>query len=191
MLNDDERWVLSYYRTSELGGALFFGRLARILRPGPIQVDMTKHFADESAHAFWWTECLERLDSAPIRVTDAYQDRYLEAIGLPVNLMEILAVTHVFERRAIGQYARHARSTDVQPEIRATLERILRDERWHLEWVSNALRGLEGEYGTEEVRSTLRRFEAADREVYETTIREHGERVAHLLGKPTRTEERS
>ncbi len=191
MLNDDERWLLSYYRTSELGGALFFGRIARALRPSPIQADMTRHFAEESAHARWWTECLEDLDCAPIHVTDAYQDRYLEAIGLPVNLMEILAVTHVFERRAIGQYARHARSADVQPEIRATLERILRDERWHLEWVSNALRGLEGEYGTEEVRSTLRRFEAADREVYETTIREHGERVAHLLGKPTRTEERS
>ena len=34
----------------------------------------------------------------------------MEAIGMPVSLMEILAVTQTFEKRVINQYARHAQT---------------------------------------------------------------------------------
>ena len=57
-LSENELWLLSFYRTSEISGSLFFGKLARTLRPGPIQIDMTKHFADEANHAWYWTECI-------------------------------------------------------------------------------------------------------------------------------------
>lgn len=174
---DDDRWLLSYYRHSELNGALFFGRLARTVR-GPLQADLTRHFADESRHAHWWTEVLGELGQRPARVDRAYQDQYLEAAGLPANLMEILAITHVFERRAAGQYARHARRADVQPAVRATLRRILDDEVLHLAWVRRALRELEPEFGAAEVRAALARCEAADREVYRSTLEEFEERTA-------------
>jgi hypothetical protein len=175
MNTDDERWLLSYYRHSELNGALFFGRLARTVR-GPLQGDLTRHFADESRHAHWWTETLDALGTRPARVAGAYQDQYLEAAGLPANLMEILAITHVFERRAAGQYARHARRADVQPEVRATLRRILQDEVRHLAWVRCALREMGPEFGAATVRATLARCEAADREVYRSTLEEYEER---------------
>jgi len=47
-VTDDELWILSFYRTSEISGALFFGRLAKSLRPSEIQHDLSKHFADEA-----------------------------------------------------------------------------------------------------------------------------------------------
>ena len=47
---ENELWLLSYYRSSEINGALFFGRVARTVR-GPLQVDVTHHFADEANHA--------------------------------------------------------------------------------------------------------------------------------------------
>ena len=101
-ISDNHHYLLSYYRTGEITGALFFGRLAKMMRPGPIQMDMTKHFADEAAHAHYWTEAIRRLGREPLKLRDSYQDQYNEAIGIPVNVMETLAVTQVFERRAVS-----------------------------------------------------------------------------------------
>ncbi len=181
MIGENERWLLSFYRTSEISGALFFGRVARGLRPGPVQRDLTKHFADEAAHAWRWTDCLERLGAPPLKLGEAYQDKYLAAAGMPANLMEILAITQVFERRVIGQYALHGRVPDLHPEITRTLAAIMEDEKWHLQWIGDALKALEQDYGAEEIRATIERCTAADREVYRQTLVEHEERVEALL----------
>ncbi|MGF2075656.1 hypothetical protein, partial [Enterococcus casseliflavus] len=86
------------------------GRLARTVKAGPIQADLTRHFADESNHAAYWTQCMKDLDIQPLRIKKAYQDEYLEAGGLPMNIMEILAVTLVFERRVVSQYIAHSKA---------------------------------------------------------------------------------
>ena len=181
LLSDDELWALSYYRTSEINGSLFFGRLARTLKPSPIQHDLTKHFADEAQHAWYWTDCLDRLGARPIKMSDAYQDQYLEAAGLPVNLMEIMAITLVFERRVINQYARHLAVPNVRVEVKETIERIMEDERWHVQWVRDALTGMEDRFGKDTIADTLRRYKQADREVYAHTLAEHEERLRFLL----------
>ena len=157
-LRENELWILSFYRTSEISGALFFGQLARSMRPGPIQRDMTKHFSDESFHAWLWTHAIERLDAKPIRMREAYQDQYIAAAGLPANLMEVLAITQVFERRVIGLYKRHSRVPRIAPVVRETFERIMKDEEWHLKWVGEALKSMEPEYGKDHVKATVRRF---------------------------------
>jgi hypothetical protein len=108
-LSDNDLWIMNYYRSGEIKGALFFGRVARIVR-GPLQVDVTRHFADEAAHAHYWTECLDDLGCPPGRVTKGYQDQYLDIVGLPANLMEVMAITLVFEQRAIRLYGQHLRS---------------------------------------------------------------------------------
>jgi len=179
MLSKNERWLLSFYRTSEINGALFFGRLARALRPGPIQADMTRHFADESQHARYWTDCITTLGSEPLKLRDAYQDQYLEAGGMPVNLMEILAVTLVFERRVVGQYVTHSKVPDLKQPIRDTLDKIMDDERWHVSWVGGALKELEKTWGEDEVARTLKRYTDADQEVYRKTLAEH----EHIIGE--------
>lgn len=181
MLGENEIWILSFYRTSEISGALFFGRLARSIKPGPIQHDLTKHFADEAQHAWYWTSCLERLGAEPLKLDEAYQDQYVTAAGLPANLMEVLAITQIFEKRVINQYARHSQVPGVEPEVRETLARIMTDEKWHIQWIGEALKGMEGEYGKDVVQATLKHFAEADREVYERTVREHEERLQHLI----------
>lgn len=181
MLDENDLWVLSFYRTSEISGALFFGRLARSMRPGPIQRDMTRHFSDESQHAWYWTQCIERLGAQPLKLDQSYQDQYLAAAGMPANLMEVLAITQVFERRVINQYARHARAPGLQEEVRETLARIMADERWHISWIRDALRSMEPEYGKDAIQATLKRFWRADQSVYRQTMEEHTERVRRLL----------
>ena len=180
-IGENELWTLSFYRTSEISGALFFGQLARSMRAGPIQHDMTKHFLDESAHAWYWTECIERLGAKPIRLNASYQDQYVAAAGLPANLMEVLAITQVFERRVIGQYKRHSMVPELAPEIRQTLNRIMEDEKWHIRWVGDALKRMEPEYGKDHIQGILKRYSEADREVYLKTMAEHEERLKDLM----------
>ena len=67
-------WILSFYRTSEISGALFFGELARSLRPSAIQQDMTRHLhVTRSRHRAACEEQLHRLvpagggEGAPVR----------------------------------------------------------------------------------------------------------------------------
>lgn len=180
-LDDTTLWILSFYRISEISGALFFGRLARSLEPGPIQRDMTKHFADESQHAWYWTSCIERLEAQPLALEHAYQDLYAAAGGMPANLMEVLALTQTFERRVIGQYTLHGRIRNLQAEVKETLDRIMLDERWHIDWISEALRRMEPEYGREYIDQTLDRYGKADQAVYRQTLQEHADRLQHLM----------
>jgi len=179
-LDENLRWVLSFYRTSEISGALFFGELARSLRPSAIQQDMTRHFADEANHARYWTDCLEKLGAEPLKLPMSYQNQYLAAAGMPTNLMEILAITQVFEKRVVAQYKLHARSPNTPDVVRKTIDTIMDDERWHISWIRDALTRMEDEYGADNIRDTLRRFTLADRDVYQRTTREHRERLGEL-----------
>src|SRR5436309_5448562 len=181
MIDEDDLWILSFYRVSEISGALFFGRLAKTLKPGPIQRDMTKHFSDESLHAWYWTDCIEKLGAHPLKLNESYQDQYLAAAGLPANIMEVLAITQVFEKRVIGQYSLHSTVAGLDPEIKGTLRRIMEDEKWHIEWIRDALRALEPEYGPERIQTTIQRFTEADRLVYERTLDEHTGRLQALI----------
>lgn len=180
MFDENELWILSFYRTSEISGALFFGRLAKSMKPGDIQRDMTKHFSDEALHAWYWTSCIESLGAQPLKLNEAYQDQYLITAGMPANLMEVLAITQIFEKRVINQYARHSQIPNIQPVVRETLNRIMDDEKWHIQWIREALRKIESEYGKDLIEATLKRFWEADQEVYQKTLKEHEERIQYL-----------
>ena len=182
-LSDDDLFLLSYYRSSEISGSLFFGRLARVLKPSPIQHDISKHFADEAQHAWYWTRCIDALGARPLKLTEAYQDQYLEAAGVPANLMEVLAITLVFERRVINQYSRHRAVPGLDPHVTETIDLIMADEKWHVRWVRAALAGLEDRYGKDDVAATLQRCRQADRDVHAATLAELGERIPFLKAK--------
>jgi hypothetical protein len=179
-LSENDLWLLSYYRTSEINGALFFGRVSRTLRPGPLQADVTHHFSDEANHAKYWTRCIEDLGHSAQKLTGSYQDQYLDAAGLPANLMEVMAITQVFEKRVIGLYHRHLRTPRTHPRVMSTIETIMEDERWHVRYVREALGQMARRYGQGLIDETLDRFTAADEEVFGKTMAEYGERIAFL-----------
>ncbi|WP_373234569.1 ferritin-like domain-containing protein [Mycobacterium marinum] len=178
-LSENDLWLLSFYRHSEITGALFFGRVAQFVR-GPLQVDVTHHFSDEANHANYWTKCINELGELPLRQRRAYQDQYIDAVGVPVNVMEVMAITQVFEKRVIAQYNQHMRIPGIHPAVRQTLEKIMLDERWHVKYVRNALKAMEERYGAEEIEQTLKRHTEADNEVYAKALAEYGERFDFL-----------
>jgi len=180
-MNENELWILSYYRVSEIGGAMFFAGLTRRLPPGAIQCDMTRHFADEAQHASLWTKCIQELDAEPLKLGGTYQDQYLAATGMPANLMEVLAITQVFEQRVLQQYSRHLARQTAPAAVRQTIQAIMNDEKWHIFWVHRELVRMEERYGRDEIRKTLERMRGADEEVYGKMLKEHTERAAYML----------
>ena len=116
-----------------------------------------------------------------MKLADAYQDQYLEAAGLPVNLMEVLAITLVFERRVINQYAKHLAVPDLRPEVKETIERIMAGRALARALGARRPGRHGGEVGKDNIAETLRRYKAADREVYAHTLAEHESRLGFLL----------
>jgi len=167
MLNENDRWLLSYYRASEIQGALFFGRLARLVRDERVQADLTAQFADEARHADLFTRCLRECGTSALQLPRAYQDGYLEAAGIPANLVDVLALTHVFERRVMRCYAAHLRREDAPPAVKATLLAIVADERQHVRWTRDTLERLKDVHGAGVVDDALERHARADEEVHD------------------------
>src|SRR5262249_48202957 len=160
----------------EFDGARFFTVVAEFVRTIELSADVAQHCADEAKHAALWTKCLTDLGEQPLRIRDSYQSQYFDLIGVPVNLMEIMAITHVFEKRVIGQYGRQLRHPGTHPRVRMTLERIMHDERWHVRYVRQALDGLTERYGESHVERTIARYTEADLQVYEKTLEEYRDR---------------
>ena len=139
--------------------------------------------ADEAMHSWYWSSCVQEVGGTLIKIKEAYQEQYLAAVGLPANLMEVLAITQVFEKRVIHQYQLHSQSAMVHPAVQKTLATIMIDEKWHIRWIHDALKTMEPEYGPDLIQATLTRYWEADQLVYEKTITEHAERVHYLAAK--------
>ena len=89
-ISENDLWILSYYRESELAGGLVMGRLARETDDDDLRVHLTEHCAEEAHHAWLWTETILKVGGTPKRVAETYQTRYYAEIGTPTSLLEIL-----------------------------------------------------------------------------------------------------
>lgn len=168
-IQPDELWVLSYYRASELAGALFFGRLARRTLDPEMAVLLTGHFAEEAQHAQLWTDTIRRLGHWPIQITETYQSRYAQEIGLPTTMAQILVLTRVFEERIYQHFSRHAQRPETHSLVKETLLRMLRDEDRHLDWVGKKLAEYE-ERGQADIAALTRAYKEADERIYRDVL---------------------
>jgi len=170
VLQDDELWVLSYYRASELAGALLFGRLARSTHDAELGVFLTEHFAEEARHAWLWTDLIRDLGHVPVRITETYQSRYSREIGIPASMAEVLLLTRVFEERIYAHFTLHLQRPQTPEPVRATLETMLDEERGHLQWVGDRLARYESE-GMTSLRALGEQYRETDRRIYADAIK--------------------
>lgn len=132
------RW-LEFYRASELQGGLVLGTLAQRVRDGRLAVALLRHAAEEVEHARLWAECILAVGGTLRPEHHTYQRGYAAALGPPRTVHEVLALTQVFERRVWRHFTRHLRRPGTHPLVRATLQRMLDEERDHLSWVKRWL----------------------------------------------------
>jgi hypothetical protein len=172
-----EAALLNFYRVSELHGGLVLGQLARRVRDNDLVVNLTRHSAEEVGHALLWAETIVAVGGRLTPERDSYQARYAALLGTPASPLEILALTQVFERRVYRHFLEHARRPGTHPLVRATLRRMLEEERGHLSWVREWLDG-QSHARVGEVATLLRRYAELDARVYEKLTREFGWREA-------------
>ena len=157
----------SYYRDAELRGSNLIYRLLRILRDDESQLLLSEHLADETRHAWLWTERIKELGAAPIQITDGYQVRIGKRAGVPRHPVDLLALTVVVEQRALKRYVEHMKRADVPERTREVLRAVSKDEGWHIDWVRKKGRDIATEQGIpERFDEALERFRAIDAEVW-------------------------
>lgn len=147
-----ERWLLAFYRNSELHGALLMGRLARRFEDAALAAHMTRHCATEARHAAMLTEAIAGLGARLDLDTGTIQDRYGEAGGIPTALTDLLVLSEVLEKRVLASYRAHLGRANVSPVVRDTLEAIVREMEEeedgtdpHAGWIDRALDDLPAE----------------------------------------------
>jgi bacterioferritin (cytochrome b1) len=168
---------LNFYRASELHGGLILGQVARRTRDGVLANELLRHSAEEVEHARLWTETILAVGGRVQLVRHTYQDRYGEIIGRPVGVLHVLALTQIFERRVYRHFTEHMRRPGTHPVVRATLHRMLEEEKGHLSWVKRWLDQQALRRGPE-VREIMRRYGEVDRQVYEALTLELEWRMA-------------
>ena len=176
---DPEVVLYSYYRDAELRGSNLIYRLLRILKDDESQMLLSEHLADETRHAWLWTERIKECGAAPVPVDDGYQVRIGKRAGFPRNPVDLLALTVVVEQRALKRYHEHMKRDTVPERTLEVLRAVSKDEGWHIDWIRRKGREIAEEAGEpERFEAALDRFRGIDSEVWA----ELSEAEAELLG---------
>jgi demethoxyubiquinone hydroxylase (CLK1/Coq7/Cat5 family) len=168
-ITNRELTLLNFYRASELQGGLILGRLVEHVRDPDLILRLTEHSAEEVMHAQLWTETIIAVGGRPRPTTDTFQSRYAAVIGAPSSLVEVLALTQVFERGVYRHFVRHLHRPGTHPRVVATLRRMLDDERGHLSWVREWLDKQTGARSLT-IPTLMRRYAAVDAEIHRTLL---------------------
>jgi bacterioferritin (cytochrome b1) len=163
-ITDRELTLLNFYRASELHGGLVLGRLVQHVRAPELIRRLTAHSAEEIMHAQLWTETIFAVGGRPRPTSDTYQARYAAALGAPSSLLEVMALTQVFERGVYRHFVTHLRRPGTHPTVQTTLRRMLADERGHVTWVREWLDAQTGARRAA-VPVLTRRYGAVDAEI--------------------------
>jgi bacterioferritin (cytochrome b1) len=163
---EQEVIVYSYYRDAELRGANLLFRLMRMVDDADAQVKLTEHLADETRHAWLWTERICELGAQPLPVTDGYQVRIGKLAGVPKTIIDLFALTVVVEQRSLRRYQQHLHREDIPERTREVLEAVTKDEAWHIEWIRTKAREMAAEAGDPDwVDRAIKKYRAIDEQV--------------------------
>jgi len=168
-ITERELALLNFYRASELHGGLILGQLARRTRDPRLIRNLTAHSAEELVHAQLWTVAIHALGGTPRPVRNTYQQRYATAVGTPTSMLEVLALTQVFERRVHRHFTAHLKRPGTHPRVRRVLRRMLEDEKDHLSWVRRWLNS----QPADAVAAELKRYTDADTAIYDGLLDEY------------------
>jgi bacterioferritin (cytochrome b1) len=173
--------VYSYYRDAELRGSNLLYRLLRLIGDADAQVNLTHQLADETRHAWLWTERIREIGGAPVPIDDGYQVRIGKRVGVPRDIIDLLALTVVVEQRSLRRYRQHLRRSGVPARTQEVLRAVTQDEVWHVDWIRRKARQLAARDGqAARVDEALRRYREVDRAV----MAELAEVEEALTGEP-------
>jgi bacterioferritin (cytochrome b1) len=158
--------LFSYYRDAELHGATLLLRLIKLLDDPDAQVKLSLHLAEETHHAWLWTNRIKEIGGEPIKVLDGYQKR-IGLRTLPHTMIDLLALTVVVEERSFSRYQEHASRAGVDDATMKVLEEVTKDEKWHISWIRQKLMDMAREQGDEQkALDAIEKYRKVDAAVY-------------------------
>lgn len=158
--------MFAFYRNAEQHGANLLFRLLKHLHDPDAQAMLSQHLAEETQHAWLWTDRILRAGYKPMVVADGYQTRIGRAAGIPRDVIDLLALTVVVEQRALRRYQRHLRRPGLDPDTEQVLRTVTKDEAWHIDWIRKHGRELAQERGEpERFDAAIKRFREIDEAV--------------------------
>jgi hypothetical protein len=165
-LTERERWLLNFYRNSELHGALLMGRLARTVSDSNLLVEMTAHCATEARHAAMLSRTIAAAGGHLDPAIAPIQEHYSAEGGVPGTLLEVLVLSEILERRVRASYHRHLAHESPHPAAVETLGAIVAEMEAkhgaeHAGWIEQALDALD----REAVDAARRKWQAVDSQV--------------------------
>ena len=134
-------WKLNWWRQSELEGALLLGRMVRAAETAEFAARLTRHCAEEAEHSRIWAVVLAELGLPHVVIARSYQSFFLRHSGPPASILEVLCFTQVFERRVHTRFTQELRDARTPEPARLAYRRMIEDEKDHLAWVADWLRG--------------------------------------------------
>ena len=152
-------WRVNWYRHSELEGAMLLGRCIRHATDPHLIRELTRHAAEEARHSWLWTRAIDAAGLQTVRIHRSYQSFYRDELAAPRSLVELLALTHVFEHRVELQFTDELSRSGVPAPIRRAFAVMLHDEQHHLHWIAEWLAF------QPDARVVLDRYRAADERV--------------------------
>lgn len=143
-LTERERWLLNFYRNSELHGALLMGRLARTVSDDALLVEMTAHCATEARHAAMLSRAIATAGGRLDPSIQTIQEHYAGEGGVPSALVDVLVLSETLERRVRESYHRHLAHESPHPAAAETLGVIVAEMEAkhgaeHAGWIETAL----------------------------------------------------
>ena len=165
-MSPEELRILSFYRASELAGAVLLGRIGLMTTNDRIRVPLTEQCAEEAKHAWLFTKLISDLGAVPERMTQTYQSEVGKVLGIPESVLDILCLTQLLEVEALTHYQRHAAMAGIDPRLRETLRVVIEDEEGHVDWVANELEKMKTEIGADAVGRAMRQAQDATRDVF-------------------------
>lgn len=180
-------WILNQYRTAEFQSADLLQRILRKNHDPQLQINLSHHLADEAHHAWLWTELICKLGGTPAILPNTYQQRLRRQVGLPSNVLNLLALSHVIDERAQQRYRQHAARPDEDTRTVAVLQAIIADEKWHVSWVEDWLAEQAEQEGQDQVTALLERYRSLEAQAYaELEAEERSLRQQHVDGSAAR-----
>ncbi len=165
-LSEQDLYILSFYRASELAGGLLLGKIAFHTDIDELRSSLTRHAAEEMEHGWLWTKAIKDLGKIPIKVTQTYQSEYGREFGMPTKIIEVLALTQVLELRVMKHFTYHLAQKPLNAVIEATLKQMIEDEQGHLNWIKIKLDQYAAAGHHEEVDLLMRRLLKVDEIAY-------------------------
>jgi hypothetical protein len=154
--------LLNIYCTSALHSARWLGRAARRTQDPELCMELARRAADAVRQARYWAETARAVGGAVTPAETTLHEQYTERFGQPSNLLDVLTLSQLYERRLARQLLQHFHQPGTHPVVRATLRRVIEEEvepEWATRWLDRASHTLEEQI--HKIRGSYAQIEAA------------------------------